>query len=531
MKLRALVALITGTTALLAGTTPIKARFRPEDQTQRPSEQASIADLVLANRMLASAEAAVFDVSGDVSIRSASNPQHFLIARDVAPGMVTANDIIEDGEDGEPVSPDVRPQHDDRFIHSAIYKARPDVAAIVHTHAREIAAFSASTQPLYRGDDVLPVLNIHGVSGSGGQRGSALGRATADALGGRGSVLLANDGAVIVGRTIYNVVSDAIVLRSFAQTQASLIEMGKSWTGDPLKPTANAPVVPVEPLVLSRTGGGFGNIERTWDYYRQIVAASLPAPEPTLQSRPEPATRKTPDEATIDDLVAANRIISYRVLGLSDALGHISVRSPKNPSRYYISRNVSAAFVTRSDIIENDLDSRPVAGPRTDEFQESYIHGEIYKARPDVVAVLHAHTPEIRMFSLGLVALRPVIDAAGFVGDGLPIHDIRQVDPRETLIRTPALGRSLAQAVGDQPGVLLKGHGFALTGSSLADVIQKAYDLRRNAQIQAQAIALRGDVRYVGPAQAVPRPAGTQAWDYWKQLAGSTPHAAFAPPN
>jgi len=487
-------------------------------EPQQPSEQSATADFVLANRMLASAEAGVFDVSGDISIRSSSNPQHFLIARDVAPGMVTANDIIEDDMDGKPVSSDARRQHEDRLIHAAIYKARPDIASIVLTRAPAIVAFSASTAQLFRGDDVVRVVDAHHMPG--GARVTARGRAVAEALGTRSALMLANDGAVVVGRTIYDVVADAIALRGAAEMQERLIAMGKNWTGDPLKPAANAVAAP-QPLVLSRTGGGFGGIERTWDYYKQIVTASLTARDAVQNSASTSASGAATEEQTIDDLVAANRIISYRVLGLADALGHISVRSPRNPAHYYISRNVSAAFVTRADIIENDLDSRAVLGPRTDEFQESFIHGEIYKARPDVIAVLHAHTPEIRTFSLGLVALRPVIDAAAFIGDGLPIHDIRQFDPRETLIRTPALGRSLAAQLGDRRGVLLKGHGFALTGTSLADVIQKAYDLRKNAQIQQQAIALRGHVTYLRPGEAVDLPAGTQAWDYWKELAPS----------
>ena len=140
---------------------------------------------------------------------------------------------------------------------------------------------------------------------------------------------------------------------------------------------------------------------------------------------------------------------------------------PATPGHYFISRYVSAGVVKAGDIIENDLDSQPVAGPRSDEYQEVYMHGEIYKARPDVMAVLHAHTPEILAFTESSVALRPVVNGGAFIGDGLPLHDIRKFDPRETLIRTPALGRSVAMVLGNKPGVLLKGHGIALTDASL----------------------------------------------------------------
>lgn len=480
------------------------------------SEQAVIDDLVLANRMLASSEAGVFDVTGEVSIRSRTNPRHFFIARRIAPGLVTATDILEHDVDDTAASVQ-RQQSEDLLIHSAIYKQRPDVAAIVYAHAPDLVAFSASTVPFYRGNDRVPVIAGPKSDGqSDATPTAALDQAVASALGARDALLLANDGAIVVGRTIYNAVADAIGLRGAAQTQAGLVAMGVKWTGDPLRPAANAPAPP-QPLVLSRSGGGFGGTERTWDYYKQIVT-SFPHGSASHVAKAKRTATRTTEEHMIDELVIANQIISYRVLGLVDALGHISVRSQRNPKHYYISRNVSAAFVTRSDIIENDLDSKPVAGARSDEFQEAYIHGEIYKARPDVIAILHAHTPEIRIFSLGLVTLRPIINDSEFISDGLPEHDIRNFDPRETLIRTPTLGRSLAAVLAEKPGVLLKGHGIALTGLSLADVIQKAYALRKNAQIQKQAIALGGQVTYIPNAARVPRASGTQGWDYWREL-------------
>jgi ribulose-5-phosphate 4-epimerase/fuculose-1-phosphate aldolase len=100
----------------------------------------------------------------------------------------------------------------------------------------------------------------------------------------------------------------------------------------------------------------------------------------------------------------------------------------------------------------------------------------------------------------------------------LPIHDIREFDPRETLIRTPALGRSLALVLADKTGVLLKGHGIALTGSSVPAVVQRADDLRMNAQVQQQALALRGQVTYLDQPQSVRLALGNRAWEYWKEL-------------
>ena len=214
-----------------------------------------------------------------------------------------------------------------------------------------------------------------------------------------------------------------------------------------------------------------------------------------------------------------------RELGVLGATGHVSVRSPKNPNHYYISRYVSAGIVKASDIIENDLDSKAVAGPRSDEYQEVYMHGEIFKARPDVMAVLHAHTAELVAFTQSSVALRPVVNGGVFIGDGLPLHDIRKFDPRESIIRTPELGRTVAQALGKKPGVLLKGHGIALTASSLQDLVSRAYNLRLNAMIQQQAIALGGTISYLDeqPSAAAAASASAnggynRAWEYWKQI-------------
>ena len=125
------------------------------------------------------------------------------------------------------------------------------------------------------------------------------------------------------------------------------------------------------------------------------------------------------------------------------------------------------------------------------------MHGEIYKAKPDVMAVLHAHTQELVAFTESSVPLRPVVNGRVFIGDGLPIHDIRKFDPRESIIRTAELGKTVAAALGKKPAVPLKGHGIALTRSSLQDLTSRAYNLRMNAKIQQQAIALGGSVTYL----------------------------------
>ena len=121
-----------------------------------------------------------------------------------------------------------------------------------------------------------------------------------------------------------------------------------------------------------------------------IGAAAVLAVGTVIVLRSLPAQTSGPNSALIDDLVIANRVLAHEI-GVLDAYGHVSARDPRNHNRYYLSRAISAGMVTAADIIEYDLDSKPVAGERSDGYLERFIHGEIYKARPDVMAIIHAH--------------------------------------------------------------------------------------------------------------------------------------------
>jgi ribulose-5-phosphate 4-epimerase/fuculose-1-phosphate aldolase len=232
------------------------------------------------------------------------------------------------------------------------------------------------------------------------------------------------------------------------------------------------------------------------------------------------------NKALVDDLVTANRVLAHEISVL-DAYGHVSVRDPRNPSHYYLSRAISAGMVTAADIIEYDLDSKPTGAARSDGYLERFIHGEIYKARPDVMAVIHAHSPELIAFAGSSVPLRNMIHTGSFINDGIPIFDVRKFggSADDMLIRNPALGKSLAQALGSQTAILMFGHGVAVTGPTLATAVSNAYFLNMNARVEEQAIALGGTVSYLerGPG---PRPradtsaagaaANNRGWEYWK---------------
>jgi ribulose-5-phosphate 4-epimerase/fuculose-1-phosphate aldolase len=512
-------------------------------QTPAPSrpEQGLLDDLVLANRMLASQELGFLDAYGHVSVRSRSNPNHFFISRYVSPGIVTADDIIENDLDSNPVAGERSDQYQERFLHGEIYKARRDVMAIVHSHTPELVAFSVSSVPLRLADDVVPIFDIRKVNNgrSGILTTPALARSFAESLGASNAILLLGHGAVVVSSSIYNAVSSANGLRTAARIQQQLISMGGTWDSNPRRVTASSnppqPGATAPPAAVpssagaaaaagapSGTGGGTGG-DRGWEYWKQLVTPEIVNPNRIPSTVTSTVQAASPEQTAMDDLVLANRMLASKELGILDAFGHVSVRNPRNPSRYFISRYVSAGVVKASDIIENNLDSQPAAGPRSDEYQEVYIHGEIYKARPDVMAVLHAHTPEILAFTESSVVLRPVVNGGTFIGDALPLHDIRKFDLRETLIRTPALGRSVAMLLGNKPGVLLKGHGIALTDSSLRLLVVRAYNLRVNARIQQQAIALGGKVTYLQDPPAAPSGPTTDAaynrgWEYWKHI-------------
>jgi ribulose-5-phosphate 4-epimerase/fuculose-1-phosphate aldolase len=543
---------------LVAGcTAPGPAREQPAPTTAAAPapphpEQALLDDLVLANRMLASQELGFVDAYGHVSVRSRSNPNHYFISRYVSPGIVTADGIIENDLDSNPVAGPRADQYNERFLHGEVYRARPDVMAIVHSHTPELVAFSVSSVALRQGDTVVANYDIRPFNNgrSGILSNNTLARSFAKSLGKSDAILMLGHGAVVVGPSIYSAVSSANGLRTAARIQQQLIAMGGTWDSNPRR-VARGATAEQEPVALaaqgvtpsgspsaaavqgtpSGTGGGPGG-ERAWEYWKQIVMPAIEGPDKFprdghdgASSAASASETASADQAVIDDLVLANRMLASRELGILDAFGHVSVRSPRDPNHYFISRYVSAGVVKASDIIENDLDSQPVGGPRSDEYQEVYMHGEIYKARPDVMAVLHAHTPEILAFTESSVTLRPVVNGGVFIGAGLPLHDIRKFDPRETIIRTPALGRTVAQALGAKPGVLLRGHGVALTDASLRALVVRAYNMRMNARMQQQAIALGGKITYLEdpPAPpAAPAPAGEVAynrgWEYWKQI-------------
>jgi len=254
-----------------------------------------------------------------------------------------------------------------------------------------------------------------------------------------------------------------------------------------------------------------------------LVAASLRV----LCSAPQ-ATASTGrgDPALIADLVAANRILAGE--GIFDGFGHVSVRDSRDPNRYYLSRSLAPALVTAADIVELDLDSNASA-KGVALYTERFIHGQIYRARPDVKAIVHDHSPALIPFSVSSIRLRPVSHTAGFIGDGVPVFDIRAAaGMTDMLVSNPDRARALAAALGAHAAVLMRGHGVTVVGSTIPIAVGRSIYLERNAMLQAQAIALGGAVAYLDPEEARQIVASGEnggylrAWELWKRKAMAT---------
>ena len=221
----------------------------------------------------------------------------------------------------------------------------------------------------------------------------------------------------------------------------------------------------------------------------------------------------------VDELVIANHIVAN--IGVLDAYGHVSVRDDRNPNHYLLARHMAAGLVRADDIIEYDFDSKAVNAAESTGYTERFIHGNIYKARPDVKAVVHFHAPEVIPFGVTGIPLRPVFHMAAFLGEGVPVFEIRKAGGvTDMLIRNNALGQALAASLANKPAVLLRGHGAVVVAPSLHVVAGRSYYMMVNARVQAQALQLGGGkVTYLEPdeaAKAAPQDGYERAWDLWK---------------
>jgi HCOMODA/2-hydroxy-3-carboxy-muconic semialdehyde decarboxylase len=226
------------------------------------------------------------------------------------------------------------------------------------------------------------------------------------------------------------------------------------------------------------------------------------------------------DAGLLEDIVIGSRILAD--FGVLDGFGHVSARHPANPNRFLMSRSLAPALVTADDIMEFDLDGNAVDARGRSVFLERFIHSEIYRARPDVMAVVHAHSPGVIPFAASHVPLRPMYHSPSFLAAGVPVWDIgKDFGETDMLVRDPARGKSLAQTLGDKPVVLMRGHGDVTVGPSVKMAVFRAYYTEVNARLQSQAIALGGDINYLTPGEGAKADQVNfvvidRIWNLWK---------------
>ncbi|HUZ74701.1 MAG TPA: class II aldolase/adducin family protein [Stellaceae bacterium] len=234
--------------------------------------------------------------------------------------------------------------------------------------------------------------------------------------------------------------------------------------------------------------------------------------------------RNVPAAATalVEDLVIGNRILFHEKV--VDAFGHISVRHDKDPTKFLMSRHRAPGLVAAEDIVTHDFDGNGLDDQGARLYGERFIHGEIYRIRPDVMAVVHCHAPQLIPFGATRSPLRPLYHMSGFLGTGVPIFEIRDAaGMTDMLIRTPALGKALAATLADKPMTLMRGHGATMVGMSVAQVVYRSIYAALNAALQMEALRL-GTPVYLEPDEArmaedTNNKALGRAWALWKREA------------
>jgi len=222
------------------------------------------------------------------------------------------------------------------------------------------------------------------------------------------------------------------------------------------------------------------------------------------------------------DLAAASRILAAQ--GVVDAFGHVSIRNVSAPHRYFMSRSLAPALVTPDDILEYDLDSNPLNANGRGSFLERFIHGEIYRARPDIQSIVHSHSPSVIPFGLVDVPMRAMFHNAAFIAAGVPVFDIRETfGATDMLVGNREKGVALAGVMGTKDVVLMRAHGSVACGTTLQTAVFRAVYTEVNARIQHWTMALNNggsvaalDAEEGQLADAINETAGRRAWDLWR---------------
>ena len=225
----------------------------------------------------------------------------------------------------------------------------------------------------------------------------------------------------------------------------------------------------------------------------------------------------------IDDLVSANHILFKE--GVVDGFGHVSMRDERDPERFLLSKSIAPATVTARDVMEFGMDGEPLNPRGRKPYLERYIHSEIYRARADVQAIVHSHSPALIPFGITGTSLRPVFHMSGFLGSATPIFEIREAGGPATdmLIRDRKLGAALARTLGAASFALMRGHGSVAVGATLKQVVYRAIYAEVNARLQSEAVRL-GTITFLNEQEAANASRSNDSvidrpWELWKKRA------------
>jgi ribulose-5-phosphate 4-epimerase/fuculose-1-phosphate aldolase len=262
------------------------------------------------------------------------------------------------------------------------------------------------------------------------------------------------------------------------------------------------------------------------------LAVALPgllALAPRRGAAQEAPTGETlPRLAELERVVAANRVLANE--NVVDAFGHVSVRDPRDPSRFVMSRSRSPALVEFGDLMTFDLEGRPLDPRGRTAYGERMIHAAVYAARPDVNSVIHHHAYAVLPFTLTAEPLRPVIHTASVIGPEIPVWDVRTGSgDTDMLVRTIEQGRDLARTLGANTCLLMRGHGAVVVGANVPRAVVTAIYLQVDATVLLEALRLGtpaalspGEIERSAAAQFSPL-ALDRAWEYFCRRAGVEP--------
>ena len=222
---------------------------------------------------------------------------------------------------------------------------------------------------------------------------------------------------------------------------------------------------------------------------------------------------------SIDDLIIATKILVNE--NILDGFGHVSIRNPNQSDHYFMTCDNFGGADRENYIVELDLDSNPCNPNNSKLSLERFIHGEIYRARPDVNAIVHTHSPALIPFGVSKTPLQPLYHMCGFLAEGVPVFDIQQKHGMTNmLVQNNELGRSLASSLAKSAVVLMRGHGATIVGSSVKEAVYRAIYVTINANLQPIAMQL-GEPKFLDYEEAIKadelhRAVLNRPWDYWK---------------